>query len=75
MAGTRTDPASIGIFVLFRMLSICKGKGELLFVVQSTTNEVFGGYFSQNLEIKSEYFGTGESFVYVVKVDFGKVEK
>lgn len=51
-----------------RLLRKCRGKGELLIVLQDIKENIFGGYFSQNLEVKPEYFGTGESFLFVVKV-------
>lgn len=51
----------------------CKNKGELLFLIQDTKGNVFGGYFSQDLVFKESYFGTGESFLFKVTVaDFNK---
>ena len=49
-------------------MKACGGKGELLFVVQDTQDAVFGGYFSQSLELKPDYFGTGESFLFTLQV-------
>lgn len=54
---------------------MCRGKGELLFVIQDIKERVFGGYFSQNLEIKPEYYGTGESFLFEVKVGSAHAER
>lgn len=52
----------------FSLLQLCDRKGELLFVVQDTQDFIFGGFFTQHLEFKSEYYGTGESFLFQVTV-------
>jgi hypothetical protein len=48
----------------FRMLNKCENKGELMVVVKDTLGNVFGGYFSQSMEVKEDYYGTGESFLF-----------
>lgn len=58
-----------------RLMRNCRGKGELLFVIQDVKDGIFGGYFSQNLEAKPDYFGTGESFLFVVKVALAHEER
>jgi hypothetical protein len=47
-------------------LRTCAGKGEVIIVVQDTQDAIFGGYFSQTMEIKQNYFGTGESFLFTL---------
>ena len=47
---------------------LCANRGELVFVVQDTSDQVFGGYFSQSLEMKPEFYGTGETFLFQLKV-------
>jgi hypothetical protein len=47
---------------------LCANKGELVFVIQDTNDQVFGGYFSQSMEIKPEFYGTGETFLFQLKV-------
>ena len=51
-----------------RFLSKCKKKGEVLILVEDVFEEVFGGFASQSLDIKEDFFGTGESFLFKVKV-------
>ena len=50
------------------MLSSVKNKGEILIVLQDKHGAIFGGYMSQTVELRSEYFGTGESFLFKVTV-------
>ena len=70
------DGASYERYLLItRLLRACRGKGELLFIIQDIKDGIFGGYFSQNLEIKTEYFGTGESFLFLVKVEVAYRER
>jgi TLD len=47
---------------------LCANKGELVFVVQDTHDQIFGGYFSQSMEIKPDFYGTGETFLFQLKV-------
>jgi hypothetical protein len=54
---------------------LCANRGELVFVVQDTNDQIFGGYFSQNLEVKPEFYGTGETFLFQLKVAWGQPER
>lgn len=53
---------------LSRLLKTCGGKGEILIVIQDTQESIFGGYFSQSIVAKPDFFGTGESFLFRVEV-------
>ena len=33
-------------------------------LIKDTAGKSFGGYFSQEMEVKTDYYGTGESFVF-----------
>lgn len=35
-----------------------------MIVIKDTLGNVFGGYFSQSLEVKEDFYGTGESFLF-----------
>lgn len=42
----------------------CVGKGEIIILVKDTKGNIFGGCFSQPLEVKDDFYGTGESFLF-----------
>jgi len=58
-----------------RLMNLCGKKGELLFVILDTSENVFGGYFSQSLEQKIDYYGTGDSFLFTVKVTSSLIDR
>lgn len=64
-----------GMMQSIRLLTKCKNKGELLIVIQDTKGNIFGGYFSQNLQMKESYYGTGESFLFKVTVTIGLLQE
>ena len=43
-------------------------KGPILILVKDVNENIFGGFFSQDLEYRHEYFGSGESFLFKIKV-------
>jgi len=43
--------------------------------VRDTNDNIFGGCFSQPLEIKEDFYGTGESFLYKFSVRKKKIFK
>lgn len=47
-----------------------RGRGPVFIAVQDIKGNVFGGYFSQEPEFRKEFFGSGESFLYKIKVRF-----
>lgn len=51
-----------------RLIHNCTDKGEILMIVKDTANHVFGGYFSQNITQRDDFFGTGESFLFKTNV-------
>ena len=50
-----------------RLIHNCTDHGEVLMIVKDTYGRVFGGYFSQNLTLRDDFFGTGESFLFKLK--------
>lgn len=52
-----------------RMMRKCRNKGEVLIFIEDTKGDIFGGYFSQSLNFRESYYGTGESFLFKVTVN------
>jgi len=43
-------------------------KGELLFFIQDSEGNVFGGFMSPSFGLKNAFYGTGDSFIFKAKV-------
>ena len=42
-------------------------KGEFIILVFDTDKNIFGGLFTHNFEFSTNFFGTGESFLFKLK--------
>lgn len=49
---------------LTRLVNMCQAKGELVFLVMDTQGSVFGAYLSTSLQVRDDFYGTGESLLF-----------
>lgn len=51
------------------MLSKCLNRGEVVFLIEDFHGHIFGGYTACDIDMRDDYYGTGESFLFKVSKD------
>jgi TLD len=45
----------------------CESQGPVVVAIKDSIGSTFGGFISEELRFRKEFFGTGESFLYKVQ--------